>query len=409
MKKITVNGGIRLFGEIEPQGSKNAALPIIFATLITRGVSTVRRVPDIGDVRIALRIIRGLGASVERCGNTLFIDTTELSYTQPDGSLTSAIRASSYLIGACLSRFGEIHISDIGGCNFCNRPIDMHLYAARALGATERGGRLVAEKLRGAELYFEKVSVGATMNALLLSASAEGETVIRGAAREPHVCALIDFLRSAGADITESGSTLTVRGRELAGGDITVIGDMIEAGTYLLLALMTDGKITVKGAARLGLESFFAPLSEGGIKFFYDGDDVTVSGAPDGELAVCTSPYPGYPTDLQPQIAPVMANFFGGRITETVWQNRFSYLNSLSAFGVKSDTTPSFARIYPSFLKSATVTAPDLRGGAAALLCALSARGKSEINFAEIIERGYSDISGKLASLGAEIKICEEN
>ncbi len=407
MKTITVEGGLSLVGTVIPQGSKNAALPIIFATLVTSGISKIYNVSDMGDVAAAIEIIEMYGAKTERTGSTLIVDTRDVRYIVPKKELTSKIRASSYLIGASLARFSKFKLSEFGGCNFCNRPIDMHIAAAKALGAIERDDFLIADRLVGAEIKFDKVSVGATMNALLLASVAEGKTVIYGAAREPHVFALIDFLRSAGASIAVLNDAISVVGKTLRGGSIRVIDDMIEAGTYLLLAPLTNGKITVKGGALLGLDSFLSPLADSGVNVEISNTDVTVCGAPNREISVITAPYPEYPTDLQPQMAPLMARYEGGTIDERVWQNRFSYLKALSGFGIKYDINNSVCRVYPSRFSCAEVEAPDLRGGVAAVLTALAVKGKSKINNAEIVLRGYSDIVRKMTELGANIKIKE--
>ena len=403
MEDLVVSGGKRLVGEIMPSGSKNAALPVIFSSLAIDGISMIENVADIGDVRVAIEILKEFGAAVERRGETLIIDTRNLEYKKPSHALTSKIRASSYLIGACLARFGIFHLSEFGGCNFCNRPIDMHLFAAEALGAEISGGIIKARKLCGNKIEFKKQSVGATINALIMASFAEGETIIEGAAKEPHVRMLADFLISAGANITEDKTHYIVRGSHLSGGKIKVIPDMIEAGTFLLLAPLTDGKITVKNASLLELESFLEPLSDSGIDVRINFSDITVFGVPERPIQIKTAPHPGYPTDLQPLIAPLMAKYLGGTISENVWQNRFSYLDELSAFGVNFCKSNNKAIILPSKLHSANSCAPDLRGGAAAVMCALSAEGESRIKNSEIIFRGYANFEDKLRSLGATV------
>lgn len=403
MSDMRLCGGIRLFGEIEPGGSKNATLPIIFATIAVGGVSYLYGVSDIGDVRVALEIIESFGAVVKKQGSTLEINATELTYTEADKSLTSKIRASSYLIGSCVARFGRFRLSEFGGCNFCNRPIDMHIYAAEMLGAEIRDGEICAKKLRGTKIIFDKQSVGATINAIIMSLSADGITELIGTAKEPHVRALVDFLVSAGAQIEETKSGYLIRKSDLHGGRLRIIPDMIEAGTYLLLAPLTEGRITVKNSASLELESFFEPLDRAGVKIEYRGNDVLAYGVPERPITVYTAPHPGYPTDLQPQIAPIMAKYFGGIICENVWQNRFSYLESLRAFGVRYKTNQSTSSIAPSKLYAAESYAADLRGGAAAVMCALAANGESKIENTELIMRGYSDFERKLESLGAVI------
>ncbi len=406
MKRIIVNGPSRLVGEVAVSGSKNAALPIIFATLITRGISELRCLPDIGDVRVALDIIRGFGARITRAGDFTYIDTRDLSYREPSEHLVSKIRASTYLIGSCLSRFGQCRISSFGGCNFASRPIDMHIDACRALGAEASTEKITAKSLRGAEISFNKQSVGATVNAILLAASAEGETLIRGFATEPHIDALIAFLISAGASIERTDSEIRIKGKELRGGKITVIGDMIEAGTYLAAGLMTGGSVAVKNCPSYDMQAFLDSLSALGAGNSVSENYVSSRLLGRGEhISVTAAPYPGFPTDLQPIIAPIMAKNSGGNITDTVWPTRFGYLNTLSAFGVSSSVLANRAEIEPARLTPAAVNAPDLRGGAACLLCALSAEGRSEIHSAEIILRGYEKLEEKLRALGADIQI----
>ena len=409
MKEIIISGGKSLSGRIEPSGSKNAALPIIFATIAAPGISYISNVSDIGDTAVAVKILECFGAKVKRVGNITEINTENLEYVLPSRELTRKIRASSYLIGACLARFGKFHLSEFGGCSFCNRPIDMHLYAAEKLGAEYNRGEISAKKLVGAKIDFEKQSVGATINSLIMATAAEGETVLFGVAKEPHVRALVEFLVSAGADITENEDSFIVKKSNLHGGSVKVIPDMIEAGTYLLLGPMTEGSVTVTGAAALELESFLEPLSLSGVSVSYDGEDITLSGTPKRPISIKTAPHPGYPTDLQPQIAPLMAKYFGGRIEECVWQNRFSYLDSLMCFGVMSERNTERALIRPSIIHSSTAAAPDLRGGAALAICALAARGESKIKNADMILRGYSDFESKLKSLGANIKLYDNS
>ncbi|MBR2650884.1 MAG: UDP-N-acetylglucosamine 1-carboxyvinyltransferase [Clostridia bacterium] len=409
MSESVISGGKPLFGTVIPGGSKNAALPILFACLPLRAVSVISNVPDIGDVRVAIEILCDMGASVVREGDVLTVDTTDVFYKKPRHSLTSRIRASSYLIGASLAAFGIFHLSEFGGCNFGNRPIDMHLYAAERLGAKKEGDAALAGRLRGARIAFSKKSVGATINALIMAAFAEGETYIEGGAEEPHVGNLIEFLRSAGADIEAHGGNINVRSRPSGGGRVTVIADMIEAGTFLIAAPLTGGRITASSVSECELSSLLSVLSASGISVECSKSGITVFGEPSREFCIRTEPYPGYPTDLQPQIAPLMAKFFGGDIYEGVWHSRFSYLSELRAFGIGYEVSGSRAKIFPSALTSGIALAPDLRGGAAALLAALAAEGESRIKNTEIILRGYSQLERKLTTLGADIKIDETN
>ena len=404
MSKFIINGDRALSGTVEVSGSKNAALPLIFATLITHGVSLIRQVPDISDVDVAISIISSLGAKIKRTHGDLIIDTTSLSYTRPSEHLVSKIRASSYLLGASLARFGICHVQSFGGCNFDNRPIDMHINAMTALGATQKGDTFVSKGLVGTDIVFDKISVGATVNALLLTCTAKGKSRIFGYAKEPHVIALIDFLRSGGACITLYDDRIEVEGRELSGMSASVIPDMIEAGTYIALSLLGDYDIKVGGIFPHHLASFLEILKANGAVVSLDDSSVKVSGELCGFTDIVTGPYPDFPTDLQPQMAPLLSHFFGGRITEKVWKGRFGYLSELEKFGLNYKICDGSAIIFPSRLHSAIANAPDLRGGAAILMCALISKGESIVNSAELIKRGYSDIVNKLRLLGADIK-----
>lgn len=406
MGTITVNGGVSLRGSVRVGGSKNAALPIIFASLITRGESVIHRLPDIGDVRVAISIIESFGARCERSGDSLLINTERLTLARPDDKLVSAIRASTYLIGASLSRFGIAYIQPFGGCGFCTRPIDLHILACRTMGATVGDGVIISRGLVGADMRFAKVSVGATVNAIILAATARGESRIENYARESHVFNLIDYLRSAGADITVTDEAITVRGRELLGGEITVEGDPIEAGTYAALSAITGGGITVLGVEPQLLDSFFDPLvSRGAVLDKSEG--ITLRSPPCDRVEIIAEPYPAFPTDLQPISAPLLASAEGGTLEDRVWRGRFGYLDALAPLGIEYKAYPSSAEVFPSRIRAADTIAPDLRGGAAALMTALAAKGESRIRFSEIIERGYESIEKKLRALGAEIKITD--
>ncbi len=406
MGKFRINGGIPLFGTVRVSGSKNAALPVIFATLIARGVSVIENVPDIGDVRVALKIIEGLGAKISLNADTAIIDTSELEYSVPPLELTSSLRASTYLLGSSLARFGRVEICPFGGCNFSLRPIDMHLDAVRSFGGEISGLEISAKGLSAADISFGKRSVGATVNSLLLAAACNGKSTIRGAAIEPHIMTLIDFLRSLGAKIENSGDTLTVTGGALHGGRVRLGGDMIEAGSYIAASLITGGRVCIVGADPFELTAFISALSSGGAVISADNGMLVAERAPSAYVTLTAAPYPGFPTDLQPIVAPLLYRY-GGRITDTVWQDRFGYLLSLSRFGIASRRIGNSADIFPSELRPATVTAPDLRGGMALVLSALATDGVSEIEGAETILRGYSSLAEKLSALGAEIECSE--
>ena len=406
MNKIVVYGSARLSGEVQVGGSKNAALPILFATLTTGGVSKIANLPDIGDVRVALELLRDLGVRVERREDAVYIDSRGLQYRPPRADLVSKIRASTYLIGGCLSRFGICDVGSFGGCNFASRPIDLHIYAAERLGARLDSGRIRAARLMGSVIDFPKPSVGATVNAILMAASAAGETVIHGFAREPHIDSLIEFLISAGADIRQTDGEIRIVGKPLRGGEICVVGDMIEAGSYLTAGIITGGEVAVSGCPASHLESLLDVFHRFGAEVEAREDFIVAHrGRECHRTSVTASPYPGFPTDLQPIIAPLLASGLGGCIKDTVWSTRFGYLDQLRRFGVRSRTSDGEAIIAPSHFVPAIAEAPDLRGGMACLLAALSADGVSVIYSPEVILRGYENLCEKLGTLGARVEI----
>ena len=403
MKLITVRGGNRLYGSVDISGMKNAALPIIFAAITTRGVSRFYNLPNITDVTDALGIIKELGAKVWREGEVTFVDTRELHYTTPSLDRVRRIRASTYLIGACLSRFKRAELLPFGGCSFSHRPIDIHLDAAGRFGAEINGNNLTVKKLTPAEIDFRLPSVGATVNALILAASTKGESRLTGAAREPHIRALIEYLKSAGAEISDKDGVITVRGNDLRGGVAVIPGDMIEAGTFLSASIITEGRVRVSGFDTRELSAFTSPLlSAGVIEDLTDGG-VMLVGKPRREISVTTGAYPDFATDLQPIFSTVLATSRGGRIEEQVWKSRFGYLDELSKLGLSYSLNGNTARIFPSSPLPGKVTATDLRGGAAAIIFALSANGKSEIYSGELVLRGYDSLVKKLQSIGADI------
>lgn len=404
MSKFIIKGNRALSGDIDISGSKNAALPLIFATLITEGVSILKGVPDISDVDVALELVSSLGAVVERVGDLVRIDTVNLKYKKPNEELVSKIRASSYLMGANLSRFKMAHIQSFGGCNFDNRPIDMHVFAMIALGATVNRDTVTAKELKGNDIRFSKVSVGATVNAILLAATAKGKSRIFGYAREPHVISLIEFLKKCGANIELFEDRIEIIGARLSGAEATVIPDMIEVGTYAALGLMTGSEINVSAAYPEHLSSFLKVLDSSGAAVYLENGFLRVSGGIDSFVHITAEPYPGFPTDLQPQMAPLLASFSGGMIADKVWRGRFGYLSELERFGIRYALCSHGAIIFPSQIHSASATAPDLRGGAALMMCALYSSGESIIESAEIIKRGYSDIVNKLRRVGADIE-----
>lgn len=404
MGRFIIKGKRPLIGTVRVSGSKNAALPIIFSSIATVGVSRIYNLPDITDVTDALAIIKQLGARISREGSLTLIDTRNMRYVTPDLDRVRRIRASTYLIGACLARFGRAELLPFGGCAFSHRPIDMHLDAARRFGATVEGERLSADALLGAEIALRLPSVGATVNSLILASRAKGETRLIGAAREPHISALISYLNGAGARIRCEGDVITVVGAELHGASAVIPGDMIEAGTYLAASVVTEGRVRVCGFDPRELAAFTAPLKRAGVIEDVSDGGVMLVGRPRREISVKTGAYPGFATDLQPILAAVLAVSRGGSIEETVWHSRFGYLDELARLGLSYSREGSLARIFPGELFPGNVTSPDLRGGAAAVILALGAEGESVIESGELVLRGYDSFTEKLGALGADIK-----
>ena len=406
MSKFIVRGKNALRGTVNVDGSKNAALPVIFAALSLFGSSRIIGLPDIGDVRIALRLIEGMGATVTKNGDVTVINTERVAYKRPDPTLVGGLRASTYLIGACLSRFGRVDVGGYGGCAFCPRPIDYHLAVARDMGALLVGDTLTASRLCPATCKFPKPSVGATVNFLILAASTDGESRLLNPAREPHIDTLIDFLRSAGAYIERDGEGLTVRGGTLEGGEVVIRGDAIEAGTLISASLITGGEIRVLGADPKELSPFLSLLRRAGATVSCDLG-ITVCAESLLPTSVIATAHPGFPTDLGPIIAPLLAAFSGGSIFDRVWVGRYGYLSELSKLGVNYVLDERGARIFRSALLPGSAVATDLRGGAACILAALGADGYSEIHSADVILRGYSNLDKKLLSLGADVEYSE--
>ena len=403
MSSFVINGGRSLKGKITVGGSKNAVLPMIFSTVLMRGRSVITDVPDITDVRVALSLVGDMGASWTLDGDRLCIDTCDMAYLPPDPRLSSRIRASAYLLGACLGRFGRADVCTVGGCSFDKRPIDMHIGAAIALGAEQKNGEITAKTLHGSDIFFQKTSVGATVNAILMASCACGMTRFYGYAKEPHVYSLIDFLTSAGACITPHADHLEIHGQDLHGGTGRVIPDMIEAGTYIALSLATHSELEIVGARRGDLDSFISTLVDAGACLRFSGDSVFADGVLDEPAVIIAAPHPAFATDLQPQMAPLLAAFCGGSITDTVWHSRFGYLAELAKHGLRYECIGNTALIKPSVLRPANTTALDLRGGASILIAALAANGESRVDSAETVRRGYENIVNKLRAVGADI------
>ena len=422
MKKIVINGGKPLFGEISISGMKNAAMPIIYACLLVKGDCFIDNLPNIRDVRICLEIIESMGAEVERLGeNSVRINCDNAVGGTAPSELVSKIRASYYLLGAELGRFGRTKVTLPGGCNFGTRPIDQHLKGFRALGAQmdDSSDEYVTgeapEGLRPTNIFFDVVSVGATMNIMLAATCVEGTTIIDNAAREPHVVDLANFLNTCGADIRGAGTdTIKINGtKDLQGCSYTIIPDMIEAGTYLIAAAATKGMLKITNVIPKHLDSTVAKLEEMGVKIIEEGESVTADGRDITlkSVNIKTRPYPGFPTDMHPQFGVLLAIAEGeGQIFEGIYEKRFKYTDELIRMGAKINVELKKATFKGvSGLKGAAVRAADLRAGAAVVLAGLCADGTTQIDDVHLIERGYDDIVGKLQRVGADIEYVEIN
>jgi UDP-N-acetylglucosamine 1-carboxyvinyltransferase len=421
MEKLVIHGSRPLRGEVEISGMKNAVLPILYATIIANDVCTIENVPPIGDIRATLRILASMGAVVEQLSETTVrIDTRQVRQGSSPDDVVATLRGSTYLLGAELARYGKAHVGLSGGCLLGARPIDMHLYGFRKLGAQvhDEGGFVSAQAsggLVGNKIVFDKVSVGATCNMLLAACTAQGETVIDNAAREPHVVDLAGFLNSCGARIKGAGtSTIKIKGvPALHGCHYEVIPDMIEAGTYMAAAAATEGEITLRGVIPKHMETVTEKLREMGVTVIEhtDTESITVKGRPNLRSArIETQAYPGFPTDMHPQFAALFCIAQGASaITEHVWPNRFRYTEELKKMGA-AITVENNCAFFVNVMKlrGARVQATDLRAGAALVIAALSAEGQTEIVGVDNIRRGYVDIVGKLRSLGADIALVEE-
>ena len=419
MQKYIVQGGRPLYGEVQISGAKNAAVAIIPAALLVNGVCRIENVPQISDVTVLLQILEQLGANVRLLNATdVEIDCTHIRTTHVPQELAHKLRASYYLIGALLGRFGAAEVSMPGGCNFGGvRPIDQHVKGFAAMGASVQEGDYIVAKaeggrMKGANIYLDVVSVGATMNIMMAAALAEGTTVIENAAKEPHIVDLANFLNSMGANVKGAGTdTIRIFGvSELHGGTYAIIPDQIEAGTYMAATAAAGGEVLVRGIIPKHMDCITAKLQEMGVEVIEEDDTLLVRrSGPLTRANVKTLPYPGFPTDMQPQITAVLALAEGTSIvTEGVWDNRYRYVGELTRMGAQIHVEGRTAVVEGvRRLTGATVQAFDLRAGAAMVVAALAAVGKTEIVNVQYIERGYEDIIGKLQSLGADIHSVE--
>ncbi len=416
-----IRGGSPLEGTVTISGAKNAAVAILPAALLVQGVSRIENVPDISDVRILLSILEGMGATVIRDGGTVTIDSTNITSTEPDPELVKKMRASYYLMGALLSRFGHSRVALPGGCSFASRPIDQHIKGFKALGAqvteTEEYVELNPSDrgLCGNRVSLDVVSVGATVNIILAACLLPGQTVIENAAKEPHIVDLANFLNTMGARISGAGTdTVKIRGVEsLQGGTYTIIPDQIEAGTYMAAVAATGGNVLVKNVIPKHMECITSKLEEMGAEIINYDDCIRVRST--GKLqgtTVKSRPYPRFLTDMQAQICVCMVLASGvSRLTESVYETRFfGYCSELEHMGARIDIEGKTAIVTGrEKLRGSTVRAKDLRAGAALVIAGLTAEGTTRVENIHYVERGYERLIEKFTALGADIRRVEED
>lgn len=414
MEKLVITGGNALEGEVVISGAKNAAVAIIPAAILVEGTCILENIPDIKDVNVILDMLVSLGASVEKLSSTTVkIDASNLNTYIVSKELASRMRASYYLLGALSGRFGKASVPLPGGCNFGTRPIDQHVKGFEALGCKigiKSGSVEVnAENLCAGHVYFDKVSVGATINIMIAATLAPGVTILENSAKEPHVVDVANFLNSMGANIKGAGTdTIKITGvKKLHGGTYGVIPDQIEAGTYMFAAAATRGNVLVKNVIPKHLEAITSKFVEMGVKVIEGDDEIRIDAR--GELKkinVKTLPYPGFPTDLQPPMVALLTTVSGTSIvTESVWDSRFQYVAELEKMGAKITVDGRVAVVeggYP--LSGAEIAATDLRAGAGMIIAGLVACGTTHLGEIKYIDRGYEKIEEKLRALGADIK-----
>ncbi len=419
LKKYVIHGGRPLYGKVEVSGAKNAAVGIIPAALLVEAPCRIENIPAISDVDLLLDILRDLGARVRLINRTTVeVDCTDARRQAVPYDAGRKLRASYYLMGAMLGRFGQAEVPLPGGCDFGSRPIDQHLKGFAALGAEVKveKGYMCAEadggRMKGSQIYLDVASVGATMNLMLAAVLAKGTTVIENTAREPHIVDLANFLNSMGADITGAGTDMIkIRGVDkLRGGEYSIIPDQIEAGTYMAAVTAAGGEVRVCNVIPKHMECITAKLVEMGAEVEEEGDSLIVRRhGPLQRTNVKTMFYPGFPTDMHPQIAAVLCLANGTSvITEGVWDNRYRYTEEFRRLGAKIQVDGKIAIIEGvEKLTGAPMEACDLRAGAGMIIAGLAAQGTSEISNVKHIERGYEDIIGKLSRIGADIRVVE--
>lgn len=415
MEQYAIKGGNPLVGEVEIGGAKNAALAILAAATMTDETVLIENVPDVRDTNVMMQAMESIGVVVNRVDrHTVKINASQVHNLVIKGDYIKKIRASYYLLGALLGKYSKAEVALPGGCNIGLRPIDQHIKGFRALGADvgiEHGLiNAEAKKLKGNHIYMDVVTVGATMNVMMAAVMAEGQTVIENAAKEPHVVDLANFLNSMGANIKGAGTdVIRIRGvAKLHGTEYGIIPDQIEAGTFMFAAAVTKGDVTVKNVIPKHLESISAKLLEIGCEIEESDDAVrVVASKPLGHTHVKTLPYPGFPTDMQPQITVALGLSAGTSIvTESIFENRFKYVDELTCMGanIKVESNTAIIDGVPKYT-GANITAPDLRAGAALVIAGLAADGITTVDDIKYIERGYEDFHLKLQSLGAQIDL----
>lgn len=416
MTTLTIRGGRPLQGTIRVGGRKNATLPLIAATLLADGTSRLENVPQIHDVKVYRNLLTGLGARVDwdPVNGNLTVHTDGVRPGEPDYHLASSIRASYYLLGVMLARYGEASVPMPGGDNIGHRPVDQHIKGLTALGAevwVDRGIiRARARRLRGTSVYLDIISVGATIQVMLAASLAEGTTVIQNCAREPHVVAVANFINACGGKVTGAGTdTIRVRGVErLVGATHTVIPDDIEAGTWMMAAAMTQGDVTLQNVIPIHITPIIAKLREAGVEIHELGDAVRVIGRGRPKaINVKTLPYPGFPTDAQSQMTAMLSLAEGtSYVTETLYEDRFRFVPELVRMGAeirvegRTAIVKGVERLY-----GAPVEATDIRAGAALVIAGLAAEGETTIYGMEHVQRGYEKLEQKLLALGADAKM----
>lgn len=411
-----IKGGNKLQGSVTISGAKNAAVAILPACLLVKAKCRIENLPDIKDVKLYIRILENLGAVIDTIdSNTIEIDCSNVASWEPIGDLTRKMRGSSYLMGALLSRFHQFSVDPPGGCDFGTRPIDQHIKSFEAMGAEINFDRGMinghADNLKGANIFFDVVTVGATINAILAATLADGTTVIENAAKEPHIVDLANFLNAMGANIRGAGTdTIKIRGvKELYGGSYAIIPDQIEAGTFMIAAAATRGNVVLNNVIPRHLDIISAKLIEAGVNVEEREDSVRVwveDGAELKRINFIALPYPGFPTDMQPQLVAFLTTIPGtSTAREGVWDNRFRYTNELKRMGANIRVEGKIAIIDGvEKLMGSRVRATDLRAGAAMIIAGLMAEGVTEITDIYHIDRGYENFEEKFIGLGGDIQ-----